>query len=194
MKIARVSRSGFTIVELLVVIVVIGILAAITIVAYAGVQQRSRDADRKTDVATITKALELFYTDNGTYPLIIGSGSSTINGSWSTSADSSWTLANSQVHPYYSSLSSALVPKYISKLPRDPTDSQNVDVMTNTAAYNYAYFGNYGSGYCGVGDGKMYMLIWRGETTGVSNQLSGACAAPSVGPYGSGSSTIRVVK
>ena len=36
------TKSGFTIVELLIVIVVIGILAAITIVAYNGIQSRAR--------------------------------------------------------------------------------------------------------------------------------------------------------
>lgn len=64
----NISRDGFTIVELLIVIVVIGILAAITIVAFNGVQERGRDADRQTDLKTIQKKLELFYVDNGYYP------------------------------------------------------------------------------------------------------------------------------
>lgn len=46
MRIKNKQNSGFTIVELLIVIVVIGILAAITIVAYNGVQQRARDMTR----------------------------------------------------------------------------------------------------------------------------------------------------
>lgn len=41
--------------ELLIVVVVIGVLAAITIVAFNNIQQRSRDADRKSDIATIKK-------------------------------------------------------------------------------------------------------------------------------------------
>ncbi|RYF29318.1 MAG: prepilin-type N-terminal cleavage/methylation domain-containing protein [Chloroflexi bacterium] len=40
------SKSGFTIVELLIVIVVIGILAAITIVAFNGVQKRAQQSKR----------------------------------------------------------------------------------------------------------------------------------------------------
>lgn len=51
------TKSGFTIVELLIVIVVIGILAAITIVAYNGIQSRARDAQRANDTAQIKKAL-----------------------------------------------------------------------------------------------------------------------------------------
>lgn len=67
------KQKGFTIVELLIVIVVIGILAAITIVAYNGVQQRARDAQRKSDLATIAKSLELYNIDKGNY-LYTGSG------------------------------------------------------------------------------------------------------------------------
>jgi general secretion pathway protein G len=59
---------GFTIVELLIVIVVIGILAAITIVAYNGIQSRARDVKRTDDIAAIKKALELYKITNGDYP------------------------------------------------------------------------------------------------------------------------------
>ncbi|MGB4768441.1 MAG: prepilin-type N-terminal cleavage/methylation domain-containing protein [Candidatus Saccharimonas sp.] len=53
------KQKGFTIVELLIVIVIIAILAAITIVAFNGVQQRARDAKRKQDVAQIAKLLSI---------------------------------------------------------------------------------------------------------------------------------------
>lgn len=61
------KQKGFTIVELLIVIVVIGILAAITIVAYNGVQQGARDAERKSDLAALSKALHRYNIDNGTF-------------------------------------------------------------------------------------------------------------------------------
>ena len=66
------QQSGFTIVELLIVIVVIAILAAISIVAYNGIQQRSRDTQRKSDVASIAKALKLYEVDKG--PMFTASG------------------------------------------------------------------------------------------------------------------------
>lgn len=61
------KQKGFTIVELLIVIVVIGILAAITIVAYNGIQQRGRDAQRKSDISALTKAIHLYNLDKGDF-------------------------------------------------------------------------------------------------------------------------------
>ena len=63
------SHTGFTIVELLIVIVVIGILAAITIVAYNGVQNRARVAGIQTNLANIGKMAVLYQTDNDSYPV-----------------------------------------------------------------------------------------------------------------------------
>ncbi|OGL22318.1 hypothetical protein A2707_03245 [Candidatus Saccharibacteria bacterium RIFCSPHIGHO2_01_FULL_45_15] len=66
----RKQHDGFTIVELLIVIVVIGILAAIVIVAYQGVTNRANDAAVKSDLTTIAKKLEADKLLNGadTYP------------------------------------------------------------------------------------------------------------------------------
>ncbi|AHB42069.1 hypothetical protein RAAC3_TM7C00001G0204 [Candidatus Saccharibacteria bacterium RAAC3_TM7_1] len=58
---------GFTIVELLIVVVVIAIMAAITVVAYNGIQQRARDSIRTADLAFLEKSLKLYYADNGNY-------------------------------------------------------------------------------------------------------------------------------
>lgn len=66
------TQRGFTIVELLIVIVVIAILAAISIVAYNGIQSRARDAERGAEMNRLVKALEIYYIDNGEYPPCAG--------------------------------------------------------------------------------------------------------------------------
>lgn len=58
-------KKGFTIVELLIVIVVIGILAAITVVAYTGVQERSKTAKVSTELAQLEKAIRSATTLSG---------------------------------------------------------------------------------------------------------------------------------
>lgn len=68
----KLFSRGFTIVELLIVIVVIGILAAISMVSYTGVQNRARDAQRLSDMRTITTALERYKIDHGEYPIAVG--------------------------------------------------------------------------------------------------------------------------
>ena len=63
-------QRGFTIVELLIVIVVIAILAAIVIVAYTGIQSKARDTTRSYDIKQIQKSLAAFYAQNSYYPAV----------------------------------------------------------------------------------------------------------------------------
>lgn len=71
--IARKSnkQSGFTIVELLIVIVVIGILAAITIVAYNGITQQAVIASVSSDLKGAAKQLAIDQTLNSAYPTTV---------------------------------------------------------------------------------------------------------------------------
>src|SRR3990167_9066467 len=60
-------EKGFTLVELLIVIAIVGILSALLMVNFVGVRQRGRDAQRKSDMRQMQSAFELFRSDNGRY-------------------------------------------------------------------------------------------------------------------------------
>ncbi|MFH1833235.1 MAG: prepilin-type N-terminal cleavage/methylation domain-containing protein [Candidatus Levyibacteriota bacterium] len=62
------SRRGFTLIELLVVIAIIGILLSFSIINYISIRQRTRDAQRKSDIGQIQSALEMYRADYGNYP------------------------------------------------------------------------------------------------------------------------------
>ncbi len=64
----KTNTKGFTIVELLIVIVVIGILAAITIVAFNGIQTRGRDSAAQSLGNSILKKAEAYNSVSGAYP------------------------------------------------------------------------------------------------------------------------------
>lgn len=64
----KATQRGFTIVELLIVIVVIGILAGLVITTYNGIQQKARNTERQTDLKAIQGQLEAYYATNGKYP------------------------------------------------------------------------------------------------------------------------------
>jgi len=62
------KQPGFTIVELLIVIVVIGILAAVSIVAFNGVQQRARNTQTGSAVSQYLKLFKIYIADGNSYP------------------------------------------------------------------------------------------------------------------------------
>lgn len=64
----RKNWAGFTIVELMVAMVIIGILATIVIVNFNGIQIRARDNERKTEIETLGSYLEREFQKNGKYP------------------------------------------------------------------------------------------------------------------------------
>lgn len=61
-------QQGFTIVELLIVIVIIGILAGLVVTQFLGANQQARDSERKTDINSIASQLEVYYAKAGGYP------------------------------------------------------------------------------------------------------------------------------
>lgn len=68
------TGAGFTLMELLVVIVILGVLITLGGASFRGSQVKGRDGRRKTDLRNISLALEQYYTDRGQYPADNGSG------------------------------------------------------------------------------------------------------------------------
>lgn len=64
----RRNQKGFTIIELLVVIVIIGILVALALPNLFAAQARGRDSDRKNELKNLQQRLETHFNDNGVYP------------------------------------------------------------------------------------------------------------------------------
>jgi prepilin-type N-terminal cleavage/methylation domain-containing protein len=137
------NSKGFTIVELLIVIVVIAILAALVLNSFRGVQERARDTKRRTDVNAQASQLEVYYTDNGGYPLFTGQ----INtDSWITSnlkgADlNAWRAPNQTANSMVNSSS--------------PTKDQ----------YGYTPLQDDGTTACTTAPCAKYKLYWYSEKT-----------------------------
>lgn len=108
----QTKQSGFTIVELLIVIVVIGILATLVIVTFTGVQQKARNTKRQTDLVAIDGHLEAYNGTNGYYP----------------------TLANMNDSSFLSSNMQGLDPAAL----QDPTGSSQT-LVSSPVAGAYAY-------------------------------------------------------
>lgn len=62
------ASRGFTIVELLIVVVIIAILAAITIVAYNGIQARANNSSAIATANSMARKMTAYYTLKGSYP------------------------------------------------------------------------------------------------------------------------------
>ena len=141
-------------------------MAAISIVAYNNVQQKSRDSQRTQDIKTIAKALEMYYLDEGRYPSG-NCGSSCppgkqINNSWSTTSDGSRSV-----------LRSALVPEYISSIPEDPLNIGGASVY---GGYSYDYVI---SSWCGKTADQVYLLTYRLESAPQKREVVGDCSGTS---------------
>lgn len=67
-------NKAFTLIELLVVVAIIGILATVVTLSVGAALAKSRDAKRKSDVVTIKKSVDAFYTDKHRYPLCYATG------------------------------------------------------------------------------------------------------------------------
>lgn len=106
------TRNGFTLIELMVVIAIIGLLSAVVLVSLNTARAKARDAQRKEEMLSIQQALQLYANDhNGSYPVSSGwngYGVGNCGGLAGTLTGASGYIPN-------------LAPAYISVLPVDPS-------------------------------------------------------------------------
>lgn len=132
------SHSGFSLIEILVVISIIGILAAILIFNFQEARMGARDKARKADLQSLQLALELYKTQNGRYP---AQGCGVTFPQWAGS-ESSYS-GHPSVTPCVDNYISGLVPEYLPQLPSE--------VSSEKSAKGYAYIV--------AADGSSYKVI-----------------------------------
>ena len=64
------NKKGFTLIEILIVVAIIGILASVVLVGLGPLQRQGRDARRISDLKQVQTGLELYYNKNGAYPIM----------------------------------------------------------------------------------------------------------------------------
>ncbi len=135
------SLTGFTVVELAIVIVVVAALAVMMMAAYGRVQSESRDTRRKTDLEIFVDEMEKYYEKNGEYP----TGCS----SYSYAARASCTVATqaTSTEYIYNSSTVAQVKTILPGIPAnfgDPRGTTNLPFSSSSGTTKYyAYKGQY---------------------------------------------------
>lgn len=111
------NGRGFTLIELLVVIAIVSLLSSVVLASLNSARQKARDVKRVSDLTQIRTALEMYYNDNGSYPVAVGYRSECTG--WGGHA------ANNVIP--------GLVPTYLPSFPSDPSMNKSL----NTSCYLY---------------------------------------------------------
>lgn len=120
-------QTGFTLVEVLIVMAIIGIMSSFFITNYTSARNKATDAKRRADMSQVKKALELYYNTYGEYP--------TTNGSWYGLAEQGTDgfKNTSGANGYIPNLA----PTFVSQLPQDPSGD-----VSEWSGYLYKSDGN----------------------------------------------------
>lgn len=121
------NRKGFTLIELMVVIAVIGILAAVALISLTGLQKSARDSARRSNMSDYATALARYYQDNQAYPAQAGAGADNDN-------------AGTGI---FSATSVLVSSNYMPKVLKDPVVGTSACKLTSASATQtcqYSYF------------------------------------------------------
>ena len=158
----RQKLVGFTIVELLIVIVVIGILASITVVVFNGIQERARNSQTLSAVKYYMKIYTAYALDNGRYP---GAGNYCLGEGyegglcWDNRTYTASAAVSSELEKY---VSSAPNPSTV-RVYRNATDGDRAGILyVNNYTLRYQLEGT--STECGIAGA--YRSFTTGESTG----------------------------
>jgi len=112
------KQFGFSLIELLVAILILGVLAMVGLASFVSSQKKARDAVRKHDLTEVQKAIEMYQADHGLYPLL----------------DLPWgNEFNDPAHPET---------LYMKKLPKDPLSGQRYCYQTGDEGDSYQVYAN----------------------------------------------------
>lgn len=129
------NQSGFTLIEMLVVMSIIGFLSSTLMVALNNARAKTRDSVRRQTLLSLQKALELYFNDNGAYPVAAG---------WMSSEANENPGATSAPGNYIPSL---VAGGYISRLPSDPLGGVSGNCGTWKRAFLYTTSNTGGKDY-----------------------------------------------
>lgn len=163
------KQYGFTLLELLIVMLIIGLLAGLGLSSFMTVQKKSRDSRRKQDLVNVTKALEVYYNDWGQYPAAVDDG-----GIYKLQACGTSAVATCTWGEPWQGEDGML---YMSELPSDPSEGLYYAYQTNGNGGYYLYahlenendpdiatdasgdVSNYPNINCGVGNNCNYVIM-----------------------------------
>jgi len=145
--------KSFTLIEMLIVIVIIGILAAALVPRLQSVQNRARDTKRKADLQQISNALYVYNADNNYFPYWASDG-------WNCASYQPPTYMTCVVNSLSINWLTDLTSSYISDVPIDPT---NTSVGNYTIHGSVRFYTGYMYGYQSVNGRRWFSLTTRLE-------------------------------
>jgi len=124
----RSGLKGFTLIELLVVIAIIGLLSTLAVVSLNSARSKARDARRTSDIRQLQTGLDMYYNDNGKYPIYIAGDTFDIG---QTDSD----VLSTGVAAGFAAAGTGTT--LMAQVPTDPQDTQKYYYKSDTTGTTY---------------------------------------------------------